>query len=60
MVSLTPSRSAMQNLLCQIEGLVTDIDMVFNVRKTKCMIVKPKESNKRFLVNIPQFVYSGL
>ena len=50
----------MQNLLCQIEGLVTDIDMAFNVRKTKCMIVKPKESNKRFLVNIPQFGLSGL
>ena len=29
MVLLTPSWSAMQDLLCQIEGLATDIDMVF-------------------------------
>ena len=34
--------------------------MVFNIGKTKCMLVKPKESSKRFLVNIPQFVLSGL
>ena len=60
MVLLTPSWSAMQDLLCQIEGLATDIDMMFNVGKTKCMIVKPKESSKRFLVNIPQFASSGL
>ena len=60
MVLLTPSWLAMQDLLCQIEGLATDIDMVFNVGKTKCMIVKPKESRRRFFVNIPQFVLSGL
>ena len=60
MVLLTPSWSPMQDLQCQIEGLATDIDMVFNVGKTKCMVVKPKESSKRFLVNIPQFVLSGL
>ena len=59
-VLLTPSWSAMQDLPCQIESLAMDIDMVFNVGKTKCMIVKPKESSKRFLVNIPQFVLSGL
>ena len=45
MVLLTPSWSAMQDLLCQIEGLATDIDMVSNVGKTKCMIVKPKKSS---------------
>ena len=60
MVLLTSSWSAMQDLLCQIEGLATDFDMVFNVGKTKCMIVKPKENSQRFLVNIPQFVLSGL
>ena len=60
MVLLTPAWSAMQDLLCQIEGLATDIDMVFNVGKTKFMIVKPKESSKRFLVSIPQLVLSGL
>ena len=59
-VLLTPSWSAMQDLPCHIESLAMDIDMVFNVGKTKCMIVKPKESIKRFLVNIPQFVLSGL
>ena len=50
----------MQDLLCSNEGLATDIDMVFNVGKTKSMTVKPKGSSKRFLVNIPQFVLSGL
>ena len=60
MVLLTLSWSTMQDLLCQTEGLATDIDMVFIVGKTKCMIVKPKENSKRFLVNIPQFVLSGL
>ena len=41
MMLLTPSWSAMQDLLGQTEGLATDIDTVFNVCKTKCMIVKP-------------------
>ena len=45
MVLLTPSWSAMQDRLCQIEGLAMVIDIVFNVGKTKCMIVKPKESS---------------
>ena len=49
MVLLTPSWSAMQDLLCQTEGLATDIDLVSNVGKTKCMIVKPKVSSKRSL-----------
>ena len=49
----------MQDLLYQIKGFATDIDMVFNVVKTKFMIVKPKESSI-FLVNIPQFVLSDL
>ena len=34
MVLLTPSWSAMQDLLRKIEGLATDIEMVFNVGKT--------------------------
>ena len=60
MVLLTPSWSAMQDLLCQIKSLATDIDMVFNVGKTKRMIAEAKKSSKRFLVNIPQFVFNGL
>ena len=60
MVLLCPSWSAMQELLCQIVCFTMDIDMVFNVSKTKCMVVKPKENGNRFLVNIPQFVLSGM
>jgi hypothetical protein len=54
-VLLSPSWSAMQELLDCIEGLAEEIDMVFNVQKTKSMIIKPVDRRKRFLDSIPVF-----
>ena len=38
---IAPSASAMQQLLAHCENFASKYDMVFNVKKTKCIVMKP-------------------
>ena len=42
MVLLAPSPAALQELLCQCELYAVDHSMIYNVKKTVCMCIKPK------------------
>ena len=54
-VLLAPSWVALQKLIDLALKEVIKIDLIFNSKKTKCMIIKPQYACQQFLENIVPF-----
>jgi len=58
-VLLAPSWHAMQQLIQMVEKCCSDLGLVCNVKKTKCMCVNPLDKSKIVSKSFPQFSING-
>ena len=58
-VLLAPSWLGLQNLLNVVQGAASDIDMIFNTKKTVCMVFNPIDKSKIVSLSFPKFVLNG-
>ena len=56
---LAPSWLGLQNLLNVIQVAASDINMVFNTKKTVCMVFNPTDKKKIVSLAFPKFVLDG-
>ena len=59
-VLLALSWAALQKLIDLTLDEASKIDMIFNSKKTKCMVIKPKYACQQFLDNIIPFKINGI
>ena len=59
-VLLAPSLAALQKLIDLALEETIKINMVFNSKKIKCMVIKPKYASQQFLDNIMPFKINGI
>jgi hypothetical protein len=59
-VLLAPSWRGLQQLMSVLAGGVVEKDLLFNFKKTKCMVFPPKFKGQCFLNSIPKFVLLGV